>query len=373
MSDPLDRPRVKAIPTVIAGGGHSIALLEFEGRDRIQNRDAVGFYYTIKLQHDARESRVSVVFSGTVQYVDTSAFDLPEIPDKTDRFRVYAEAAIGDYLSERGCPEFTPSGAGPFQIECFSPHFQEWADRTPASDDAIDAYLRDHVFASWTFAQDDWELGLSDCLRLHRPLAFIERLVRLGEGNDWQVVGRTTHGLRLRGLPEFLRQRRGQSARSAQPGKEAQPAAPNAKNEEPTEVAPAPADFVFVDEVRIAELKTANTVRFDPRKIIAICEELNICYRSQCYYAVAALTRALLDHVPPVFGCSTFAEVANNYAGCKSFKDCMQHLENAARRIGDMHLHTRIRAKESLPTRTQVNFAPEVDMLLAEVVRVLGA
>ena len=106
--------------------------------------------------------------------------------------------------------------------------------------------------------------------------------------------------------------------------------------------------------------------------IIALCEELNICYRSQCYHAVAALTRALLDHVPPVFGYGTFAEVANNYNGGQSFKDCMQHLENAARRIGDMHLHLQIRAKESLPTRTQVNFAPEMDMLLAEVVRILG-
>jgi hypothetical protein len=363
---------VKTIPTVVSGAGHVIALLAFEGRHRIPNRDAVGFYYTIKVQPDARDSRVSVVFSGTVQFVDTSAFDLPEIADKTERFRIYAEAAIGDYLCDRGRPDFTPSGVSAFQIECFSPHFQEWADRTPASDAAIEAYLHDHVFASWTFAQDDWEIGLSDCLRLHRPLAFIERLVRLGEGKDWHVVNQTAHSLRLRGSSDFLRQRRAESPRSTQPQKEAQPVAPRSKDGESADVTPAPAGYVFVDEVRIAELKATTAARFDPRKIIALCEELNICYRSQCYYAVAALTRALLDHVPPVFGCSAFAEVANNYDGGRSFKDCMQHLENAARRIGDMHLHTRVRAKESLPTRTQVNFAPEVDTLLAEVVRVLG-
>lgn len=27
------------------------------------------------------------------------------------------------------------------------------------------------------------------------------------------------------------------------------------------------------------------------------------------------LTRALIDHVPPVFGCQSFVELANNYAG----------------------------------------------------------
>lgn len=133
-----------------------------------------------------------------------------------------------------------------------------------------------------------------------------------------------------------------------------------------------PAEYVFVDEVRIADLRRASSDKHDLRKLIALCEELNQSYRSQCYHAVAGLTRALLDHVPPVFGVRTFTEVANNYAGSRSFKECMAHLDGAARMIADMHLHTQIRQQESLPTRTQVNFSNEVDVLLAEVVLLLS-
>lgn len=46
------------------------------------------------------------------------------------------------------------------------------------------------------------------------------------------------------------------------------------------------------------------------------------------------LTRGLLDHVPPLFGRSSFAEVANNYSGGgRSFKETMHHLENSARKV----------------------------------------
>ena len=82
------------------------------------------------------------------------------------------------------------------------------------------------------------------------------------------------------------------------------------------------------------------------------------------------LIRGVLDHVPPVFGKRTFAEVANN-VGEKSFKESMQHLEKGARKIGDLHLHTPIRAKETLPTAQQVAFGPEMDVLLAERIRIL--
>ena len=67
-----------------------------------------------------------------------------------------------------------------------------------------------------------------------------------------------------------------------------------------------------------------------------------------------------------------FGEVANNYAATKSFRESMQHLENSARNIGDAHLHVQIRKRESLPTPTQVNFSNDLDVLLGEIVRILG-
>jgi hypothetical protein len=54
----------------------------------------------------------------------------------------------------------------------------------------------------------------------------------------------------------------------------------------------------------------------------------------------------------------------------KLFKDTMQPLEAAARKVADAHLHTPIRKSETLPVAQQVNFASELDVLLSEIVRI---
>lgn len=84
------------------------------------------------------------------------------------------------------------------------------------------------------------------------------------------------------------------------------------------------------------------------------------------------LTRAILDHVPPILGVPSFSQVANNYSGTKTFKQHMEHLEISSRKIADAHLHTMIRSKETLPTKTQVNFSNDLDVLLGEIIRVLS-
>jgi hypothetical protein len=127
----------------------------------------------------------------------------------------------------------------------------------------------------------------------------------------------------------------------------------------------------YVDATRIDELKSLDQHSFDFSKLIRMCEELNICYADGCYFAVAMLVRSILDHVPPIFGCKGFSEVVNNHSAGKSFKDSMAHLENSSRKIADTHLHGQIRKSESLPNRTQVNFSNDIDVLLAEVIRVL--
>ena len=129
-------------------------------------------------------------------------------------------------------------------------------------------------------------------------------------------------------------------------------------------------EITYVDTRRIDELRNLTTHNFDLAKLIRLCEELNICYNHECYLAVAMLTRAIVDHIPPVFGASTFSQVVNNCKG-KSFKDSMKNLNNSLRAIADSHLHVHIRKKEVLPNRTQVSFSADLDVLLAEVVRLL--
>lgn len=109
---------------------------------------------------------------------------------------------------------------------------------------------------------------------------------------------------------------------------------------------------------------------YDLRKLIRLCEELNIAYAYRCWFAVAFLTRSLLDHIPPAFGRDSFAEVAAQHPG-KSFKAAATALESFARKVADNHLHESLRGTLALPNETQVYSAPALDLVLAELERAL--
>ena len=126
----------------------------------------------------------------------------------------------------------------------------------------------------------------------------------------------------------------------------------------------------YVDPTRIRELEAISSQKHDTTKLVRLCEELNIANNNSCYMTIAMLTRTIIDHVPPMLGVKTFAEVANNYKGAKSFKESMKHLQDSMRKISDSVLHTTIRKKETLPTFVQVNFSADLDVLLGEIVRV---
>jgi hypothetical protein len=125
----------------------------------------------------------------------------------------------------------------------------------------------------------------------------------------------------------------------------------------------------LVAKRRLTELRGLDSSDLDFKKLVRLCEELNVAFREKCYFATAMLTRGVLDHVPPIFGKKNFAEVASNYGG-QSFKGTMQHLQNASRNVADGHLHQQMRKKESLPTAQQVNCGQQLDALLEEIVRI---
>jgi len=125
----------------------------------------------------------------------------------------------------------------------------------------------------------------------------------------------------------------------------------------------------FVDPERISELSSISSNEFDFSKLIALCQELNWNYSIGNYLTVSMLSRAIIDHVPPVFGMKTFSEVANNYGG-RSFKKNMLNLDKSLRNIADNYLHQIIRKKETLPNKTQIDFKNDFDVLLAEIIRI---
>jgi hypothetical protein len=130
-------------------------------------------------------------------------------------------------------------------------------------------------------------------------------------------------------------------------------------------------ELQYVATSRLIELNGLANGQYDLAKLIKLCEEINFCYTHDCLLAVTMLVRTVINHVPPIFGYQSFAEVANNYGG-GSFKKSMQNLQNSLKNIADSNLHLPIRKTEVLPTKVQVNFSQDLDVLLAEIVRLLS-
>ncbi len=124
----------------------------------------------------------------------------------------------------------------------------------------------------------------------------------------------------------------------------------------------------YINQQRISDIERLNNNDFDFDRLIKICKEINSNAHNGNYFALGALIRILLDHIPPIFGFKTFKEVSANYQSGKSLKSSLRNLENSSRNISDGLLHQRIRKKETLPTLNQVNFSPDIDVLLSEIV-----
>jgi hypothetical protein len=105
----------------------------------------------------------------------------------------------------------------------------------------------------------------------------------------------------------------------------------------------------------------------DLTKLIRMCEELNDCYARENYIACALMVRAVINHIPPVFGTQTFSQFVSQ-AG-RSVKAAMESLDDDARVVADLHNHATMRAREPLPSRAQIDpFRPSFELLLQEVI-----
>jgi hypothetical protein len=127
----------------------------------------------------------------------------------------------------------------------------------------------------------------------------------------------------------------------------------------------------FIDAARLEELRALKKGPFDCTRLVAMCDELNACAQRGNPHAVAMLTRAIVDHVPPVFGFDSFEEVAANYGGTKerSFKKAMERLDKHTKEVANRLLHGHISKSEVAPTMAEVSYAGELNHLISEVYR----
>jgi hypothetical protein len=129
---------------------------------------------------------------------------------------------------------------------------------------------------------------------------------------------------------------------------------------------PHASDF-FVDPLVIKGLCESKNKKYDLGKVVRFCEELNSSYFSGNYLASTLLIRALLNHIPPVFGHTAFNQVVSQSA--RSVKELLKPLEETSRDVADLHTHSGIRHKENLPTRNQVEpFKANLEVLLHEII-----
>jgi hypothetical protein len=134
-----------------------------------------------------------------------------------------------------------------------------------------------------------------------------------------------------------------------------------------------PSKRSYIDPARLAEIEALQSVKWDFCRLAQLCRELNAAFGDGHYITTAALVRIVMDHVPPLFGFNDFDQIAANYGGPKahkSFKKSMTHLQQSMRNISDAQIHSHIRPTDALPNSTQVDVKGDLDVLLAEVIRI---
>lgn len=129
--------------------------------------------------------------------------------------------------------------------------------------------------------------------------------------------------------------------------------------------------LTYIEQSRIDELAKLKTKRFDTSKLILLCNELNQCSTIGSIVAVAGLQRTIINHIPPIFGFTEFGQVVANYKLGKSIKKNFERLHISMKSISDNHLHSPIAKTDSLPNMTQVDFSNDLDVVLAEVCKIL--
>jgi hypothetical protein len=116
----------------------------------------------------------------------------------------------------------------------------------------------------------------------------------------------------------------------------------------------------------IKALRKAKPNSFDALRLAEYCREINSGFTHGNLISCLLLMRAVLDHVPPVFGHMDFSQVVAHAS--RSLKDNFEHLDESLRKIGDLYTHQHMRKKEHLPTPGQVEkFGPQFELLLQDV------
>ncbi|MDX3298698.1 hypothetical protein PV569_34100 [Streptomyces scabiei] len=139
-----------------------------------------------------------------------------------------------------------------------------------------------------TFADGSWEREINRSLRPYRGVRSVGEYV----DTTCEIVAATA----------------AQFAPSAQGGVQVAGDVTVAVVPEPERDSPYIA-LILLDDLE----KAAATTRWKLHKLLALCRELNDNYAARNPYACAALIRAILDHIPRVFGHADYKDLVNKH------------------------------------------------------------
>ncbi len=122
----------------------------------------------------------------------------------------------------------------------------------------------------------------------------------------------------------------------------------------------------FINEEIINKFEKLSNPKFDTIKLRQYLREVNISYKENNLLSCILLLRAILNYVPPIFGCSTFSQYVSESG--RSLKAIFSILEEGLRKIADLHTHKPISSKEYLPTNNQISpYKSQFEILLQEI------
>jgi hypothetical protein len=127
----------------------------------------------------------------------------------------------------------------------------------------------------------------------------------------------------------------------------------------------------YVAAAVIAELEAAAaSSAWDCTKFLQLIRELNDNYAAGNAYSTHAMLRAILDHMPPLFGYTDFKEVVSNYSWGQTDRKYMRRLLEFKTQADDV-LHRQIGRSRDLITIDDIPLAIAVKLLIPKCASLL--
>ncbi|WP_327293009.1 hypothetical protein [Streptomyces sp. NBC_01198] len=144
---------------------------------------------------------------------------------------------------------------------------------------------------------------------------------------------------------------------------------PAVEEQTAVEQAEEPEPYVDIRHIKDWE-QAAAAAKWDVSRLSALANDLNACYAQERPLSCLMQIRAIMDHIPPLFGHHLFSQVASQFPGIRTDKAYVKALSDN-RLLGDDVLHRHI--GEQLPRITMHEVPARIflDALLRGVVTVL--